>query len=312
MRRVEQKEYFYTLSKYNKPVITIKPGETVVFVTADNTGNLIKREEDFEKVATIKEWNPMSGPFFVEGAKPGDTLTIYINDIKPLFGQGWGGAEPGSVSAAGHVEAPFGLYLVDEPRPDTFYICPVENDVVKLPLKSGKQISIRSRPLIGTIGTAPELDQSIAAMLSGKFGGNMDCPDISRGNKLFLPVYTEGAFLYVGDVHALQGDGELGGMPVEVAAECTLTIDLIKGKTIHWPRIESPEYIITVGNSSPIDNSLRIANTGMIHWLRDDYGFSLEDAMFLGATVFRVQVNQAVVPASSVSVKFPRKYLPEI
>ncbi len=309
MRRLEQKEYFYTIDKNNKPVMTIKPGETVVVETADCTGNRIKREEDFEIIPTIKDHNPLSGPIFVEGAKPGDTLTIYINDIKPLFDQGWGTDEPGTISVAG--DATFGLHLVNEPVPITGYICPIENGVVKIPLKNGRQISVQSRPFPGTIGVAPEIG-SIASLVCGTHGGNMDSPDVTIGSKLFLPVYTEGAFLHIGDVHALQGDGELGGAPVEIASECTLTIDLIKGKTINWPRIESPEYIMTVGNSCPLDNSLRIANTEMLYWLRDEYGFNLEDAMYLSSTVFRIRVNAAVNPGfSSVSVMFPKEYLPE-
>jgi len=308
MRRFSQKEYFYAIDKNNKPVMTIKPGETVVVETADTCANRIKREEDFKILPTIKYHNPLSGPIFVEGAKPGDTLTIYINDIKPLFDQGWGANEPGTISIAG--DATFGLHLVNEPFPITGYICPIENGVITLPLKSGRKIRVQSRPFPGTIGVAPEIE-SASSLVCGRHGGNMDCSDITIGNKLFLPVYTEGAFLQLGDVHALQGDGELGGAPVEIASECTLTIDLIKGKTINWPRIESPEYIMTVGNSCPIDNSLRIANTEMLYWLRDEYGFNLEDAIYLSSNVFRVQVNQAVCPGfSSVSVKFPKEYLP--
>lgn len=307
MRRLEQKEYFYTISKNNKPVMTIKPGETVVVETLDNTGNRIKGEEDFEIIPAIKYWNPLSGPIFVEGAKPGDTLTIYINDIKPLFNRGWGCDEPGGISVAG--DATVGLHLINKPVPITAYICPIKDGVITIPLKSGRQISVQSRPFPGTIGVATEIGSS-SSLVCGKFGGNMDCSDITIGNKLFLPVYTEGAFLYVGDVHALQGDGELGGGPVEIASECTLTIDLIKDKVINWPRIESPEYIMTVGNSCPLDNSLRIANTEMLYWLRDEYGFNLEDAVYLSSTVFRIQVNQAVNPMnSSVSVIFPKKYL---
>lgn len=309
MRRLRQKEYFYTIGKYNKPTMTVKPGETVVVETADNTENRIKGKEDVKILPTIERFNPLSGPIFVEGAKPGDTLTIYINDIKPLFNQGWGGEFPGGISTVG--DAASGIYLVNELRPFTVYICPIENGVVKIPLKSGRQISVQSRPFPGTIGVAPGID-SITCLICGTFGGNMDCPDITIGNKLFLPVFTEGAFLYLGDVHALQGDGELGGAPVEIASECTLTIDLIKGKTINWPRIESPDYIMTVGNSCPLDNSLRIANTEMLYWLRDEYGFNLEDAIYLSSTVFRIRVNEVINPMfSSVSVMFPKEYLPQ-
>ena len=306
MRRLRQKEYFYTMGKYNKPTLTIKPGETIIVETADNTENRVKTPEDREILPALKKWNPLSGPIFVQGAEPGDTITIYIEDIKPLFNRGWGGQMPGGISTAG--DAASGLYLINEPVPYTVHICPIKNGVITIPLKN-KEISVQSKPFPGTIGIAPEID-SASCLICGPFGGNMDCPDICKGNKLFLPVFAEGAFLYVGDVHALQGDGELGGAPVEIASECTLTIDLIKDKAINWPRIESPEYIMTIGNSSPLDNSLRIACTEMLYWLRDEYGFDLEDAVYLSSTIFRCRVNQVINPInSSMSVMFPKKYL---
>ena len=138
----------------------------------------------------------------------------------------------------------------------------------------------------------------------------MDNLDIRPGCKLLLPVFVEGALLYLGDVHALQGDGELGGSPVEIASRCTMTIDIDKKRTINCPRIESPEFIMTIGNSCPLDNSLRIANTEMLYWLKDEFGFDMEDSVYLSSTLFRCRVNQAInVINSSVSVMFPKKYL---
>lgn len=308
MKRLKQEKHYFTIGKYIEPTMTMKPGETIIVETEDNTGNRIKRKEDVAILPTMEHFNPVSGPIYVENTKPGDTLSIYINDIKPLFNQGWGGEFPGGASTVG--DAHSGLYLVNEVRPFTVYICPIEDGIVRIPLKSGREISVQYSPFPGVIAVAPAED-SITCLVCGMFGGNMDCPDITIGNKLFLPVFTEGAYVYIGDVHALQGDGELGGAPVEIASECTLTIDVIKGKTINWPRIESPEYIMTVGNSCPLENSLRIANTEMLYWLRDEYGFNLEDAIQLSSTVFRCRINQVINPwFSSVSVMFPKKYLP--
>lgn len=306
MKRLSPKEYCYTMGKYCKPAITIEPGETVVVETADNTTNRVKKAEDVAVIPNIKHYNPLSGPIFVQGAQPGDTLAVYINDIKPLTNQGWGGEFPGGLSTVG--DATGSTYLLNELRPITVYISKVENGMVKIPLKN-RELSVPYQPLIGTIGVAPELD-SVSPLISGVHGGNMDSPDITIGNKLFLPVFTEGALLFVGDVHALQSEGEFAGPPLEIAAECTLTIDIVK-KTIKWPRIESPDYIMTVGNSCPVDNCLRIANTEMLYWLRDEYGFILEDAVYLSSLLFRVRVNTVEnLLSPSVSVMFPKKYLP--
>jgi len=307
MKRLKQKRYFYTIGKYAEPTLIVKQGETITVETADNTGNLIKTEKDRRILPELKDWNPLSGPIFVEDSEPGDVLVVHIDEIKPLFNQGWCGQQPGGISTAG--DATCGLYLINEPVQQTVKICPIQNGIVKIPLKNGKEISVQTKPFIGTIGVAPRED-SYSCLICGQFGGNMDSPDVCKGNRLFLPVLTKGAFLYLGDVHALQGDGELGGPPVEIAAECTLTINLIKSKSINWPRIESPEYIMTVGNSCPLDNSLRIACTEMLYWLRDEYRFDLEDAVCLSSTIFRCRVNSVINPInSSVSVMFPKKYL---
>jgi len=303
MRYLKQKEYFYTIGKYNKPTLTVKRGETIAVETADNTGNLVKTEEDREILPTLKNWNPLSGPIFVEGAEPGDTLVVLIDDIKPLRGQGWTGQEPGGVSSAGED-------MINEKIPFTLKICRIENGIIRIPLTTGETISVQSEPFIGTIGTAPEID-SYPSIICTSHGGNMDAADICKGNKLFLPISVEGALLHIGDVHAIQGDGELNGSPVEIAAECTLTLEVIKNKAIKWPRVETPEYIITIGIARPLERACGIATTEMIYWLQKEYKFALEDAIPLLTCLSRLRVNQVQNQINySLSVMFPKKYLP--
>ena len=308
MKHLKQEKYFYTFGKYTKPTLYVSPGEKIIVDTPDITGNLIKKEEDKKILSTFEDWNPLVGPIFVDGAEKGDTLIIDINNIEVLFGQGWGGQMPAGISTAG--DAHRGLYLINnEPVPYTVKICQIENGTIKIPLRNKKEIYAQLTPFIGTMGTAPEIE-SISCLVCGNYGGNMDNQDIRPGCKLLLPVFVEGAFLYLGDVHALQGDGELGGPPVEIASRCTMTIDLVKKKTINWPRIESPEFIMTVGNSCPLDNSLRIACSEMLYWLKNEFGFDMDDAVFLSSTLFRCRVDQVVNPVNStVSVMFPKKYL---
>jgi acetamidase/formamidase len=162
--------------------------------------------------------------------------------------------------------------------------------------------------MIGTIGTAPERE-GLSALTLGRHGGNIDSPDICAGNTLFLPVFKEGALLHLGDVHAIQGDGEINAAPVEVPAECTLTVDVIKGKSITWPRIESPEYIITIGISKPLDDALKIATKEMVFWLKEEYGFDIWDASLLITSLAKVRVCGVGNPLISVTINFPKKYL---
>jgi len=304
----EKEKWNYTIGKYVEPTLHVSPGEKIIVDTPDTAGNCIKNEEDIKILSQLEVFNPIVGPIFVDGAEKGDTIVIDINNIEPIFGQGWGGKFPAMVSTAG--DAHRGLYLIGiEPAQYTLKICKIENNTVEIPLCNKKAIYTPYKPFIGTLGVAPERE-SVNNLVAGNYGGNMDNQDVRPGCKLLLPVFVEGAFLYLGDVHALQGDGELNGAPIEIAARCTITIDLIKNKIINWPRIESPEFIITVGSSCPIDNSLRIATTEMIYLLKNEHGFNLDDAAYLSNVLFRNRIDQAVNPFfSTVSVMFPKKYL---
>jgi len=303
MRRLRQKKYFYTIGRYNEPTLTVELGETLIVETQDCTGSQIETEKDIGVLQSLKKWNPLSGPIFIEDTKPGDTLVVHIDDIRPLRGQGWTGQEPGGVSSAGDD-------MINEKIPFTLKICPIENGIIRIPLTTGETINVQSKPFIGTIGTAPEVD-SYPSIICTSHGGNMDAADICKGNKLFLPISVEGSFLYMGDVHAIQGDGELNSSAVEIASECTLTLDVIKNKAIKWPRIETPEYIITIGNERPLERACGIATTEMIHWLQEEYKLDQEDAIPLIGNLNRIRVNQVDNPINpSLSVMFPKKYLP--
>ena len=304
VKHLKQKKHFCTIGRYNEPTLIVKSGETIIVETQDTTGNLIRTEKDIGVIQSpLTKWNPLSGPIFIEDTKPGDTLVVHIDDIKPLYGQGWTGQAPGGVCCAGED-------MIGEKIPFTVKICPIENGIVKIPLTTGGAISVQLNPFIGTIGTAPEVD-SYSSLVPTSQGGNMDSADICSGNKLFLPISVEGSFLYLGDVHGIQGDGELNGAPVELAAECTLTLDVIKNKAIKWPRIETPEYIITVGNGRPLERACGIATTQMVYWLQEEYKLALEDVLPLINNLNRIRVNEVGCSIShSLSVMFPKKYLP--
>jgi acetamidase/formamidase len=304
MRRLKQEEYCYTIGPYNKSQVSVKPGETIIVTTADNTGNKIKTGNEYPGPPLVTRWNPLSGPIYVENAKKGDTLEISIKEIE-IAKQGWTGQSPrwGTCMSGGRLNP-----MLNEPIPAMIKICPIKGGKIHFPTKTGQEILIPTKPLIGTIGTSPELE-AVSSSSVGSFGGNMDCPDVCSGNKLYLPVFVEGALVHLGDVHAVQGHGEFGGAAVEVSAECTLKFEVIKGKSIAWPRIEGPDFIMTLGNWRPVDDCLRIATTEMVQWLNKDYGFDLWDANMLITSVGEVLLNQSVNAQYSVGFKFPKKYL---
>ena len=144
------------------------------------------------------------------------------------------------------------------------------------------RIRIPIRPMIGKIGTAPALE-CLRSSAPGVHGGNMDCPELTVGHTIYLPVNVQGGLLAVGDVHAVMGDAEICGTGVEIRARLTLTIDLRRGRprAMTWPRIETPEEIITVAAATPVDEALYLAAKEMVLWLEEEHGFDRAEAYLL-------------------------------
>lgn len=298
----QQGRLHYALSPFNEPKLTVKPGETVVVETEDAFSGQIRSEKDRRDMKAMPFSNPQTGPIRVEGAERGDTLLVDIKDIRPMTKQGatripswwWYLGTEGS--------ATFSQFLNLE-LPHGTRICPIKDG--KVYFSDG--IVLPYEPMIGTIGTAPEIE-AISSYLPGPHGGNMDLPDIRIGNRLYLPVHVTDALLYLGDVHATQGDGEICGTAIEMPAESTLAIDLVKGKAVNWPRIESPDYLMAVatsGSGRPLEEAVRIAFMELILWLEREYGFDRWDAYQLCTQVAKVRLGNLW----TVAAKFPKKYL---
>jgi amidase len=302
MKRVRQSKYHYTLCASHKPVSRINAGESIVVETLDAFGGRIVTEKDLPTSDRISldQVNPQSGPIYIEEAESGDTLAIDIIDIAINSSYGVTAIVPdfGGLTRTEYAR------LLNEPLTPITRICPIRNNLIQF----SNKISIPLNPMIGTIGVAPK-SEAISSLTPGPHGGNMDCSDICKGNKLLLPIFTRGAFLFLGDAHTAQGDGEISGVGIEVSAECTLKIDVIKGKGINWPRIESDKYIMTVGSYRPLDDALRIAFTELILWLESNYDFDRFEAYQLCSQVAKIRVAQMVDPLYTVVAKFPKKYL---
>lgn len=303
MKELRQQEHYHAIGPHARPVMTIGPGETVIVETLDNVGNRVRSEKDEHEIRS--PLNPLSGPIFVKGAEKGDCLEIKIQDIEVLRGFGW----TGQTSQWGFIETSSPLWTaMPKAIPTLIKICTIDRNTVHFPLRNGKKIKLPLRPLIGTIGTAPEFE--VPSATPGPHGGNMDCNEIRPGNRLFLPVFIKGALLYLGDVHALQGHGELGGAPVEVSAKSKLTINLIKHRTIGWPRIESSDHIMTVGSSKPLETAIRAALVEMISWLTTEYDMDMWDANLLMTAAAEIECCAITNPLYTAALKLKKKYLP--
>ncbi len=186
--------------------------------------------------------------------------------------------------------------LLTEPLPERVKKLHVDAETG---VKWNDRITLPYEPFIGTIGTAPEIE-AISSLVPDYYGGNMDLPDVAPGAVIYLPVNTKGAYLYLGDCHAAQGDGELCGVAVEHPTVTTVQIDLIKGWTIKTPRLENESFYMTVGSSRPMEDAARGAYRELIRWLAKDFGFEELDAYMLLTQCGRIRLGNMVDPKYTV------------
>jgi acetamidase/formamidase len=264
------------------PIVNVKPGETV-------------EVETWSALARVT--NPTTGPLYVEGAEPGDTLVVEIVDIK-LPSEGTVAIIPGFGSLEGW------LNLMEPKRK----VCTINDGRITYVRDDGKKLELIADPFVGTIGVAPEVE-AVSSLTPGRHGGNMDCPDIRPGNNLLLPVTRPGALFKLGDVHAVQGDGEVCGVAVEVNALVTLKFGLKKGWTINWPRIEALDEIMTVGSARPLEDATRYAFREMVEWMVADHGWTRDDAYMFLSVAGKARIAQIVDPLYSVVAKLSKRYL---
>ncbi len=289
-----------TLSPFNKSIARVKPGDEVEIETWDAFGGCITetqtRQQALEKGVKVPV-NPITGPVYVEGAEPGDTLTVEILGIE-LPDSGTTTISPGFGSLEGWLN-------LMAPRTK---ISKIKAGKVLYKTDSGKVVEVPADPFIGTIGNSP-VYEAINTLTPGPHGGNMDCPDIRPGNTLHLPVNQPGALFGLGDVHAVQGDGEVGGSAIEVPAVVKLRFGIKKGYAIAWPRVESSDEIMTVCSAKPLEDAARLAYRELVNWMVRDYGWNRDDAYMFLSIAAKSRIAQIVDPLYTVVAKLPKKYL---
>lgn len=290
--------YSFAFSRYVDPVAHVKPGETVAIYTEDAFGGLITRESDKPSEILGPYLNPQTGPIFVDGAEPGDTLVVHILDIEPT--RDW--AASAFVPYFGGLTSTRWTYTLQEPLPERVWIYKVENGMVT----NGSRLSFPWRPFLGTMATAPDLE-AISALTPFDQGGNMDVPDTKPGNTLYLPVRVPGAYFFTGDCHAGQGDGELCGVALEITAKVTLKFDLIKQQPLANPRIESPDAYMAIGSARPMEDAARIAYGELITWLVEKGWDKLEAYQAL-TQIGQMSVGNMVDTTYSLVAKIAKQY----
>lgn len=304
---VKPKKYSYVFSPYLKPEVNVKPGDKVIIYTDDAFESRVKKKSDLpsKALATAKFLNPQTGPIYIEGAEPGDTLAVKIVSIEPT--------RDFAVSCfinyfGGLTSTPFTRFLQEPLKEKTWIWQLKDSSQGKYFINDEIRVKVPWEPFVGTCAVAPDLE-AISSLSPGPFGGNQDVPDVRPGNTIYLPVFNPGALFFTGDCHGHQGQGEVCGVALEITAKVTVVFDVIKKKSIAWPRILAPNKIMTIGSARPMEDAARIANVELCLWLEEEFGFTRWEAYELLTQVGGMYVGNMVDTTFSLVASIDKKYL---
>ena len=308
--RPERHEYAYTFGGA-APIRTVKPGSVMRLWSEDAFNYALTSVDDMpSQKIDIRYVNPQTGPFYVEGAEPGDTLVLHIVDLEPArdFGASttipfFGGLSATDRTAMLHDALPEAtwIYHVDKAKQMVGFQSRFGNQEFALPIET----------MLGTVGVAPPANEVRTSLVPERFGGNMDTPEMKVGTTVYLGVNVEGAMFSIGDGHYRQGEGESCGTAVEGAMNSVILVELIKGHAPLWPRLENDDYWMVVGSSRPMEDAWRISQVEMIRWLGDILGLHYMDAYQLVTQVSLAPIANCVDTNYSIVTKVPKRILPK-
>ena len=283
------------------PVLHINSGDTIKTTTVDAGGR------DAKGVRRSMGGNPETGPFFVEGAMPGDTLAIKFQRIRLNRDSAGSGDRivPGAVQPNYYRNAKFDDKFNSEWRLDR------DAGVAMLakPTDRLKNFRVQMQPMLGCVGVAPPSSQSFRSGWLGSWGGNMDYNGLREGTTVYLPVYQEGALLFVGDGHAVEGDGELNGDALETSMDVEFTVNLIRGQSTQGPRFENDDYLMASGIAGSLQDALQQATTELARWLERDYKLSANESNVVLGTSIRYEIAEVVDPQMHIVAKVSKAVL---
>jgi acetamidase/formamidase len=292
------------------PTHRIRPGTRIVSWTEDCFDGSVKKRGDVpSRVQLPGHDNPQTGPFFVEGAEPGDTLAVRIEKLEPARDYAVSSSFPGFGALNGTNRT--AVLGPDLPETVWFYEVDRGKGVARTHSQDGKLAwEVPLAPFLGCLGVSPANGEARSTIVPDDFGGNMDCPEVRAGNTVYLGVRVPGALLSFGDGHYAMGDGEIIGTAIEGAMNVELTVDLIKKRETPWPRIENSEWMMSVGAARPLEDAARIAFKDMVRWVEERTGMGEMDAYQFVSQNAKAPVVEMVDPEYTVLVKIPKSRLP--
>ena len=293
-----------------KPVHRIQPGTRIISWTEDCFDGAVKTAADLpSKVMSPGHDNPQTGPFFVEGAEPGDTIAVRILKLEPARDFAVSSFSPGFGAIVGTDRT--AILAPDLPETSWRYEVDTRRNVARTTTRDGKRSwEVPLAPFLGCLGVAPAMAEVRSTIVPGPFGGNMDCPEVREGNTVYLGVNVPGALVSFGDGHYAMGEGEIMGAAIEGAMNVEVVVDLIKKKSTPVPRIDNADEVMFVGSGRPLEDAARVAFKAMVGYVRNVSGMSEVDAYQFVSQNSKAPIVQLVDPEYTVLVKIEKKRIP--
>jgi acetamidase/formamidase len=280
----------------HRPIATVTPGALLRVRTRDCFDGQVLSVDDLpSRVCTWPNLNPVTGPFYVLGAMPGDTIAVHIVDLAPARPFGFSSTFPHFGALTATVQSPTLQPPLDE-RVWRWDIDRTAGTVRYQARNSDFAVDLPLDPMLGTVGVAPAAGEARMTIVPDRHGGNMDTPELRAGTTLYLGVNTPGALLAFGDGHARQGDGELCGVAVEVPMDVTVVVDVLNGVDTPTPRIESDTHLMSVGAARPLEDAYRIAHHDLVQLVTDLTALDRLDAYQLVSQAAETRIGNVVDP----------------
>jgi amidase len=293
--------FYRQYSPLNVPVLKVNPGDTIHTTTVDAGG------VDEHGVRRVRGGNPETGPFYVQSAEPGDTLVVHILRLRP--NRDYASTDDGVVESA--LNSSLAVRTRDNRKSMRWHLDTEKGVATLIDTSPGlAHFSVPLRPMVGCIATATGPGQAPPGTVdSGNYGGNMDFNEIAEGSTVYLPVANPGALLYLGDGHALMGDGEINGNALETSMDVEFSVDVISGKELRFVRVETPTHIISMGLEGDLDDAFRSATDNMAGWLAEDYKLSASEIAQVIGTAAEYKVSEVADRNSGIVLKLRKDLL---
>ncbi|PPK62559.1 acetamidase/formamidase family protein [Actinokineospora auranticolor] len=293
------------------PAMTVAPGTVVELSTEDCFGGAVRGIDDLpSQVCTFPYLNPVTGPIAVEGAEPGDTVAVHFVDIRPT--RDW--AISTTFPHFGALTATHTTAMLHDALPERVwrYDVDAERGICRFNARdSDLSIELPLDPMHGTVGVAPAAHEVIMSITPGAHGGNMDTPEMRAGTTAYFGVNVPGALISLGDGHCRQGEGEVCGTAVEAAMSTVIVVDLIKGVSTPWPRLESDTHLMSTGTARPLEDAFRISQHDLVTWTADLLSLDALDAYQFVSQAGLAPAGNVVDTNYTMLAKLPKRYLAE-